>query len=225
MDKEWLKSCKMLVNKIRWKYKNRVEFEQNSRVYSSCSFEGYNRICRDSYISNSDFGYGTYVGRGSTIISTHIGRFTSIGPNVRVTSGNHPTEKIVSMHPAFYSLRKQAGFTFVRLQKYDEGLDKTRSTKIGSDVWIGDSALILEGVSIGDGAVVAAGAIVTKDVPPYAIVVGTPAKVLKYRFSEIQRAYLLEIKWWEKDILWIKKNAEHFSDVEIFISLYKEGEL
>ena len=222
MNLEWLKSCKMIINKIIWKYRDNVLCEPNTRVYSSCWVEGYNRICRDSYISNSSFGFGSYVGINASIISTKIGRFSSIGPHVRVTSGKHPTEGFASMHPAFYSIRKQVGFTFVDVQKYDEGLDKVSHTSIGNDVWIGDSAVIMEGITIGDGAVIAAGSVVTKDVPAYAIVAGVPAKILKYRFNDAQREDLLDIQWWNKDIKWIKENAERFSDVDELISFCRE---
>lgn len=225
MNLEWLKSCKMAFNKIIWKYRDKVLCESNTRVYSSCCFEGYNRICRNSYISNSSFGFGSYVGIDASIVSAKIGRFSSIGPHVRVTSGKHPSEGFASMHPAFYSLRKQAGFTFVNTQKYDEELDKTTHTTIGNDVWIGDSAVIIEGVTIGDGAIVAAGSVVTKDVPAYAIVAGAPARILKYRFSDTQRENLLDIQWWNKDIIWIKKNAERFSDVDALISFCREEKL
>lgn len=224
MNLEWLKSCKMVVNKIVWRYRDKVLCEANSRVYSSCCFEGRNRICRDSYISNTSFGFGSYVGINAFIISAKIGRFSSIGPHVRITSGKHPIDGFASMHPAFYSVRKQVGFTFVNIQKYNEGLDKGIHTVIGNDVWIGDSAIILEGVTVGDGAVVAAGSVVTKDVPAYAVVAGVPAKVLKYRFNKNQREELLEIQWWNKELSWIEKNADRFSNVDKLIEFCKEGE-
>ena len=129
------------------------------------------------------------------------------------------------MHPAFYSIRKQAGFTFVNTQKYEEELEETVHTSIGNDVWIGDSVVIMEGITIGDGAVVAAGAVVTKDVPAYAIVAGVPAKILKYRFNDTQRENLLDIQWWNKDVTWIKKNAERFLNVDQLISFCREEKL
>ena len=78
-------------------------------------------------------------------------------------------------------------------------------TVVGNDVWIGQKATILPGVHIGDGAIIAANAVVTKDVPPYSMVAGNPAVVKKYRFDEKTREFLLEFKWWDKDIETIKK--------------------
>lgn len=94
---------------------------------------------------------------------------------------------------------------------------------IGNDVWIGAYAKIVEGVRIGDGAVIAAGAVVTKDVPPYAIVGGVPAKIIKYRFEEKQIKQLLELKWWNKDIAWLKTHAEKFRDVQELLNSAKEN--
>ena len=129
----------------------------------------------------------------------------------------------VSVHPAFYSTRGQAGFTFVKEQKFDERMDRNYHTIIGNDVWIGDSALIMEDVHIGDGAIVAAGAIVTKDVPPYSIVAGVPAKVIKARFLKEKIDWLEKFKWWEKDLEWLKNHAELFSDLDLFIDTIEEN--
>ena len=85
-------------------------------------------------------------------------------------------------------------------------------------MWIGSRAMILEKVNIGDGVVVAAGAVVTKDIPPYAIVGGVPAKIIRYRFNEETIQKLLEMKWWEKDLEWIKNHADNFDDVEQLFS-------
>ena len=100
-------------------------------------------------------------------------------------AGNHPTS-FVSIHPAFYSLAQKP--SYVKQSKFEDfkylNSEKKISIEIGNDVWIGSRATILEGVNIGDGVVVAAGAVVTKNVPPYAIVGGVPAKVISYRFSQ-----------------------------------------
>ncbi len=88
---------------------------------------------------------------------------------------------------------------------------------IGNDVWIGSNATILQGVNIGNGAVIAAGAVVTKDVPPYAIVGGVPAKIIKYRFTEEQIKSLLDIEWWKLDKEEFKDKMKDFENVDTFI--------
>lgn len=138
-------------------------------------------------------------------------------------AGSHPTSVFVSIHPAFYSIRKQSGFTYVDKEKFSDfqyiDTDSKISVDIGNDVWIGSGVKIMEGVTIGDGAVVAAGAIVTKDVPPYAIVGGVPAKVLKYRFEKDEIEKLLEIRWWDKGEAWIKEHVEEFEDIKVFLKM------
>ena len=86
--------------------------------------------------------------------------------------------------------------------------DEFAPIKIGNDVWVGARAIILDGVTIGDGAIVGAGAVVAKDVPAYAVVGGVPAKVLRYRFEQAEIDLLEQLKWWNKDIDWLRKNCE-----------------
>ena len=211
-----LKRVKQAVH--RYKVRELSLFEDNVIIDSFDCFEGMNRLTKDVTFLTSSIGYASYVGNRSFIKNTKIGRYTCIATDVMTVAGSHPTSKFVSIHPAFYSTRKQSGFTYVSEDKYSDFnyIDENQkfTVMIGNDVWIGSGVTIMEGVTIGDGAVVAAGAIVTKDVPPYAIVGGVPAKIIKYRFDEDTIEKLLELKWWEKDQAWIKSHADDFDDVE-----------
>jgi len=132
---------------------------------------------------------------------TKIGRYCSFSDGVCVFNANHPLE-YKSTHPFFYS----PDFGYV-----DEELISRRTIEIGNDVWIGRNATILAAVRrIGDGAVVGAGAVVTKDVPDFAIVAGNPAKIIRYRFDKDTIRKLKEERWWNKDIEELKENMEEF---------------
>ena len=125
--------------------------------------------------------------------NTTIGKFTSIALNVKVGLSEHPTS-FLSTHGFQYL---ENAFGFINKDNLYDISHLNKPCKIGNDIWIGDGANIKAGVEVGDGAVVGAGAMVTKDVPPYAIVGGVPAKIIRYRFDERTIADLLEIKWWD----------------------------
>lgn len=206
----------------RKKIGNACTFGHKNTIDSKAYFEGMNRLGNNVWFLNSSMGYASYVSDNSFIKNTLIGKYTCIANDVMTVAGNHPVS-FVSVHPAFYSFSQNP--SYVKQSKFEDFnyLDPKNkiSVVIGNDVWIGARATILEGVTIGDGAIVAAGAIVTKDVPPYAIVGGVPAKVIKYRFKEETIQKLLELKWWEKDQTWIKSHANDFDDVERFLSNIK----
>lgn len=95
--------------------------------------------------------------------------------------------------------------------------ESSKKTIIGNDVWIGARAIILSGVKIGDGAIIAAGAVVTKDVEPYTIAGGVPAKPIRKRFTDEQIDALINLKWWDKDDMWMREYAAMFSHIEELI--------
>lgn len=164
-------------------------------LYSYCddnvSVAEHVRLYGKTYLSKCSVGKHTYFA-GTHAANVTIGAFCSVGPNTWLGGlGRHPTD-MISTHPVFYSTRKQSGTTFSETDYFDE----LPQTTIGNDVWIGANATILDGVTIGDGAIIAAGAVVTKDVPPYAIVGGVSAKLIRYRFNENQIARLQQYKWW-----------------------------
>ena len=205
---------------LNYRYRKRnVIIATDAIVAMSSNFEGGNRIGSRSFFSGV-FGYGSYMGANNSIYG-EVGRYCSIGNYVRVVKGNHPTTGFVSTHPSFFSTQMQSGFTYVDAALFPEFIysDEVKKTivQIGHDVWIGDNALIMQGISIGNGAVIAAGAVVTKDVPPYSIVAGVPARVIRYRFDDEQRKKLEEIRWWDRPESWIKQNAQKFGNIEEFI--------
>lgn len=184
--------------------------------------EGMNVIHR-GVTFHGKMGYGSYIGPESNINAT-IGKFCSIGSHVNIISGTHPSVNFVSTHPCFYSTKKQAGFTYMDKDIFKEEItvdSEGHVVEIGNDVWIGTNVLILPGIHIGDGSIIAAGSVVTQDVQPYTIVGGVPAKIIRKRFSEEQINYLLAIQWWNQPLDWIKNNAKYFSDIEIFIKRNK----
>ena len=158
-----------------------------------CCFGRYVIIFPNSKLYNTTIGDYSYVSSQCEINNTTIGKFCSIASGVRIGLGMHPIN-MVSTHPIFYSEHNNWPH-FKRKKNY--GISEYAHIQIGNDVWIGVNAVIRDGVMIGDGAVVGAGAVVTRDVPPYAVVGGVPARVIKYRFSLELINELLTVKWWE----------------------------
>lgn len=156
------------------------------------AFEGYNQLTPGTLVFGARIGRASYVG-GARVQNCRIGAFCSIGARTRIGGlSRHPTHWL-STHPAFFSPRAQAGFTFSDRLHFDEIAQIT----VGSDVWIGASVMVLDGVNIGDGAIVAAGSVVTRDVPPYAVVGGVPARVIRYRYDPASIDLLLGMRWWD----------------------------
>lgn len=179
--------------------------------------EGNNYIGRWSSVKNTSIGFASYIGSKSTLNSVKIGRFCSIGSGVGIIDGKHPTSTFISTHPAFYSVNNASGLKLVSKNKFQEFSfinDEGIVVEIGNDVWVGNDARIMGGVKIGDGAVIGSCALVTKDVEPYTIVGGVPAKVIKKRFSNDIIERLLKAQWWNKELDWICSHAESFDNVE-----------
>jgi virginiamycin A acetyltransferase len=166
--------------------------------------------------SISFVGKYVYIGKGTTISHCKsIGSFSSISSDVKIGMINHPLNYI-STSPVFYTKRRG----WLERNIYHEGTKGL--VEIGNDVLISANAVILEGVRIGDGAVVAAGAVVTKDVQPYAIVGGVPASIIRYRFDDDTIKRLLDSKWWmaEDDVL--KKMQASYGNVGEFLNHFSK---
>lgn len=162
-----------------------------SYATSDCKFEGYNRLTGQAILQDSQLGRGSYV-NAARLNSVRAGRFCSIGPDAMIGLGEHPVDRFAT-HPAFYSPNNPVGLRWASQTLFPE----TTQVRLGSDVWVGARAVIFGGVTVGDGAIVAAGAVVTKDVPALAIVAGVPARVIRMRFSPDICENLLKIRWWD----------------------------
>lgn len=182
---------------------------------------------------NVHMGDYSSVGIDSKISNAIIGRYTVIAREVYVGVGAHPTN-FLTAHSIFYK-NSPWGFHPEWVKRID--YNESPVCHIGNDVWIGTRAIIMDGVNVSDGAIVAAGSVVTKDVPPYAVVGGVPAKVIKYRFPQEMIDCLLDIQWWNLpdneitkaiDIFHIKNPTledlkRYFPDKKDDIKRFREG--
>ena len=156
------------------------------------TFGAYCEVGARTKVSECSFGDYSYIVADADIIYATVGRFCSIAAHTRINPGNHPLERVALNH-----------FTY-RSSAYELGEDdadffqwrRDHHVTLGNDVWIGHGAILLPGVSVGNGAAIGAGAVVSKDVPPFAIVVGVPGRVLRYRFAPEIIAALERIAWW-----------------------------
>ncbi len=174
------------------------------------------RVLSKTKLGACTVGDFSYVGTGCDMERTFIGKFTSIAPEVICGMGSHPLD-YVSTYPGFYANNNSGSVWFGTIHPTDEFLP----VEIGSDVWIGTRVIIRGGVKIGNGAVVAAGAVVTKDVPDYAVVAGVPARVLKYRFDQSLVEELLESKWWDLSESKLRALSKYFNNPSVFLSHLK----
>jgi acetyltransferase-like isoleucine patch superfamily enzyme len=172
---------------------------------SRCRFESGSKLSKGACLYDTHLGMGSYT--LARMIRVRAGRFCSIGRAEIGGQSKHPTMWL-STHPAFYSARPESGISFVEQTLFAEEAGLTR---VGNDVWIGHGAVVMEGCEIGDGAVVSASAVVTKNVEPYAIMVGAPAKAIGYRFSPTVVAALLDWQWWKLPEADLRRLAPEFT--------------
>lgn len=184
------------------------------KAVKDSSFEKPSRVEAQSTILYTSVGRYSYCGYGCTFINCRIGRFCSIADHVSAGLASHPMEW-VSTSPAFYHGRDSIPKDLASLD-YDPSAPQT---VIGSDVWIGEGVHIRPGVSIGNGAVIGMGSVVTHDVPPYAIVGGNPARVIRLRFPQDICDRLNASQWWERDMDFLKAHSAFMNDPEKFLEV------
>lgn len=228
LSNRFLTFIAVTLNKFLLKRKYKLKLGRNVFLGFSVVLEGRNYFADSTSITNSFIGYGSYLGAETRLSKIKVGRYCSIGPRVNCVFGKHPTDTFVSTHPVFYSNTGQMGFSYTDkplFNEYAENIDEDNkySIVIGNDVWIGANVTIMDGVKIGDGAIVASNALVSTDVEPYSIVGGLPAKNIKKRFSEEKIDFLMQLKWWEKEVSWIRENAPLFLNVDELFNKYSNG--
>lgn len=192
----WIKYYKML--RARFRFSDaRID---SGYVSINCQIGRKVVIAPDCVIEDDVIiGDYTYMQSGCNVNNTCIGKFCSIGNNVLINPWQHPLNLISSSPKLYRNILKWGGY-----------IDTPKQTVIGNDVWIGSGSCILDNITIGDGAVIGANSVVTKDVPPYAICVGNPAKIIKYRFDDTKIKQLLDEKWWNWDDEKIRINEHIF---------------
>ncbi|WHY55226.1 CatB-related O-acetyltransferase [Peribacillus simplex] len=166
--------------------------------------ENFARVGKYNHIYFVNMGKHSYTGQDTVIMYTKIGAFTSISWGVTIGAAEHDFSKVTS-HTFLYNSYDQLNNDQVYYDRFE------KECRIGNDVWIGANSTVLRGVTIGDGAVIGANSIVTKSVPPYAIVAGNPARIIKYRFGQEIITRLLKLKWWTLDDEIIKQNCDLFA--------------
>jgi acetyltransferase-like isoleucine patch superfamily enzyme len=224
---KYLLFLKMLISAILSsvsKVRNRANYlfqNPTCRFYSGVvlidsKLEGMNILFNDTQLISSSLGKHSYVQKRTTIVNAEIGKFCSIASNVSIGPGIHKIDG-VSTHPAFFLKNTPLVKTFAD----NDLFEASKKTVIGHDVWIGEGVVVIDGVKIGTGAIVAAGAVVVKDVEPYSVVGGVPAKHIKYRFDSEKIDILQKSKWWNYSEEWFEKNSELMLNPTEFITYLK----
>lgn len=193
-------------NKLRYKQST---IDKNCCINLASKIEENCHILENTIVLNSNIKKYSYVGRNSIVQNANIGSFCSIANDVFIGLGTHPSH-LFSTSPLFYRVNN----TFdIKLIETDYDFSEYQTIEIGHDVWIGARAMIMDGITIGDGAIIAANAVITKDVPPYAIMGGVPAKIIKHRFSAEKIKKLQLKQWWLLPLIEIKKMMEELNDL------------
>lgn len=201
----------ILLLKSMIKYK-KVDFSNIGLIVENSTICDKSRVTSPADIRNVSIDSYSYISKNANVSFTKIGKFTSIGPNFSCGFGIHPLN-CISSSPMFYSKDGIKGYSFADVDSFE----MRKNIVIGNDVFIGSNVTIIDGVIIGDGAVIGAGAVVTKDVPPYAIAVGVPAKIIKYRFEKEIIDKLIETQWWNWNDKKLFEITEDFFDVNLFL--------
>lgn len=191
---------------------NRILKKMRGSAINNCIIHKTSKIESGSQVVNTKIDKYSFCGYDCKISNCSIGAFCSIADGVIIGGARHPIEW-ASTSPTFYQGRDSVKKKFSEFER-----DEDAETTIGNDVWIGDRAIIKAGICIGDGAIVGMGSVVTKDVGPYEIWAGNPAKMIKKRFDNKQIEALLASKWWRCNDEIIQKAAAYIRSPEDFLN-------
>ena len=185
-----------------------------------CRLGAYTEIGARTQLLEVELGDYSYVVNDSDVAYARIGKFCSIAAMTRINPGNHPMHRASQSH---FTYRASAYFPGEADEAEFFAWRRSHEVRIGHDVWIGHGAIVLPGRAIGTGAVIAAGAIVTKDVPPYAIVAGNPARIVRPRFAEPIAERLMRLQWWDWDHERLHRALPDFRhlSIEAFLNKYE----
>ena len=198
----------ILYNKVNSLFNKRIAF---SSIIFDSNIDKKAAVRQNSRLYHVQLGRYSYIGRNSLIQNTAIGAYCSISEGCNIGLPSHPTN-YVSTSPVFLE-----GSNYLHINFSKHPYEDCPTTSIGNDVWIGARVMIKSGITIGNGAIIAAGAVVTKDVQPYAIVGGVPARLLRYRFEKKIIDSFEENRWWDWSEDRIIKYAHLFNDVRSFV--------
>jgi carbonic anhydrase/acetyltransferase-like protein (isoleucine patch superfamily) len=214
-----------VLSTCRMRLRRGVHMDPRVLVSADTTIESPNSLGRGTTLLGCSLGRGTYIAGKTRLDRVRFGRFCSVGQELLIAEGRHPTRGFATTHPAFFSARRQAGFTYADAPVFDE-VRQARDgwlADVGHDVWIGDRVTILAGIRIGTGAVIGAGAVVTKDLEPYGIYAGVPARRIGQRCSDEEARDLLESAWWERDPRWLAANWREFNSIPTLMAALRRS--
>lgn len=202
------------MDKLKWMLAKIIKKLLQPPAIRCTNIHSTSKVCSGSNIVECDIDRYSYIGNNCSVIHTKIGSFCSIADNCYIGGAAHPIEW-VSTSPVFHQGKNimHKNFSTYKFQTFNQ-------TIIGNDVWVGSNSLIKSGVKIGDGAIIGMGSVVTKDIDPYAIVAGNPAKLIRYRFNEYQRGLLSKSCWWEKTDAELSQMSKYMNNVDYFLEYF-----
>ena len=197
-------------------YISKIIKKLHFRAIKNCKIHFTSKVCSGSHLVNVTMDKFSDIGYDCSILDTKIGSFCSLGSNITIGGPSHTTNW-VSTSPVFNENKDHIKRKF-SLHKFNY----SSFTEIGNDIWIGDNAMIKAGVKVGDGAIIGMNSVVTKNIPPYEIWAGNPAKMIKKRFPDDTIIALLKIKWWEKDENTLIEMSTLFNNIDEFLLKYSK---